>query len=202
VRRPRGQDGSYGQVIPPYDTLVLDEAHLIEDVATQYFGVHVSSFRVEELARDVERELKAAGLDARDRAGEVRRAACAATVSSGSSRAPGRPARPGWMSARVAEESLGLLQRLEGLQTALLACPTAGGLAGLAAGALQLAARWPSSCGPRPTTTSTSWRRAAAASSSGDADRRLGAAQGLLFDEVRAAVLTRPPSRSTAASRT
>jgi ATP-dependent DNA helicase DinG len=33
------KDGSYGQVIPLYDTLVLDEAHLIEDVATQYFGV-------------------------------------------------------------------------------------------------------------------------------------------------------------------
>ena len=36
---------SYGQVIPAYDTLVLDEAHLLEDVATQYFGVQVSSDR-------------------------------------------------------------------------------------------------------------------------------------------------------------
>ena len=59
------KDGSYGSVIPAYDTLVLDEAHLIEDVATQYFGVQVSSHKVEELVRDVERELKAASLDAR-----------------------------------------------------------------------------------------------------------------------------------------
>ena len=60
------KDGSYGSVIPAYDTLVLDEAHLIEDVATQYFGVQVSSHKVEELVRDVERELKAASLDARE----------------------------------------------------------------------------------------------------------------------------------------
>ena len=60
------KDGSYGSVIPAYDTLILDEAHLIEDVATQYFGVQVSSHKFEELVRDVERELKAAGLDARE----------------------------------------------------------------------------------------------------------------------------------------
>jgi ATP-dependent DNA helicase DinG len=34
---------------------VVDEAHQLEDVATQYFGVAVSTFRIEELARDVER---------------------------------------------------------------------------------------------------------------------------------------------------
>ena len=48
------RESSYGEVIPPYDTLILDEAHLLEDVATQYFGVHVSSHRVDDLARDVE----------------------------------------------------------------------------------------------------------------------------------------------------
>src|SRR5678816_4014672 len=58
------KDGSYGQVIPPYDTVILDEAHLIEDVATQYFGVQVSSHKVDDLLRDVERELKAARLEA------------------------------------------------------------------------------------------------------------------------------------------
>ena len=52
--------------IPEYDTAVLDEAHMLEDVATQYFGLHMSSFRADDLARDVERELSAAGMDARD----------------------------------------------------------------------------------------------------------------------------------------
>jgi len=48
------REGSYGEVIPDYDYLVLDEAHQIESVATQYFGVTVSTAGVEELARDTE----------------------------------------------------------------------------------------------------------------------------------------------------
>jgi ATP-dependent DNA helicase DinG len=48
------REGSYGQVLPDYDYLVIDEAHQIEDVATQYFGVGVNSFQIEELVRDVE----------------------------------------------------------------------------------------------------------------------------------------------------
>ena len=134
------KDGSYGSVIPAYDTLILDEAHLIEDVATQYFGVQVSSHKVEELVRDVERELKAASLDAR----ELRAEAEGLRVKSerfftrlGRSR-PGRLA-PGWMTETLAEESLGLLQRLEGLRTALMAVPDRPEpLTGLAARTLAL----------------------------------------------------------------
>ena len=33
------KDSGYGEVIPEYDTVILDEAHLLEDVATQYFGL-------------------------------------------------------------------------------------------------------------------------------------------------------------------
>lgn len=46
--------GSYGEVIPEYDFVVLDEAHQLEDIATQYFGLTVSSARVEELLRDIQ----------------------------------------------------------------------------------------------------------------------------------------------------
>jgi ATP-dependent DNA helicase DinG len=49
-------------LLPGYEALVFDEAHDIEDVATQYFGLQVSSYRVEELARDTELTLKAKGL--------------------------------------------------------------------------------------------------------------------------------------------
>ena len=134
------KDGSYGHVIPPYDTVVLDEAHLIEDVATQYFGVQVSSHRVEELARDVERELKAASLDARDVLAEVGGVRLRADRFF---RQLGRaqPARlePGWMTTRIAEEALGLVQRLEGLRTSLLAVPDRPEpIAGLAGRALAL----------------------------------------------------------------
>jgi ATP-dependent DNA helicase DinG len=118
------KDGNYGQVIPAYDTLILDEAHLLEDVATQYFGVQVSSHKVDEVCRDVERELKSAALDAR----EVR-----AEVDSLRHRADrffrllaqghGRILRPDWMTSRMAEEAAALVTRLDGLRTALLAVP-------------------------------------------------------------------------------
>src|SRR3989442_6662528 len=118
------RESSYGEVIPPYDTLILDEAHLLEDVATQYFGVHVSSHRVDDLARDVERELKAGRLDAPDVRSELE------TVRHRSERlfkvlstGHGRSLAPGWMSSHAAEEAQAILLRLEGLRTAILALP-------------------------------------------------------------------------------
>jgi ATP-dependent DNA helicase DinG len=134
------KDGSYGSVIPAYDTLVLDEAHLIEDVATQYFGVQVSSHKVEELVRDVERELKAAGLDARELRAEAEglRARSERFFARLARSRPGR-LQPNWMTDAMAEESLGLLQRLEGVRTALMAVPDRPeALSGLAARTLAL----------------------------------------------------------------
>jgi ATP-dependent DNA helicase DinG len=46
---------AYGEVIPACPGAVIDEAHQLEDVATQYFGCSVSTYRLEELARDAER---------------------------------------------------------------------------------------------------------------------------------------------------
>ena len=43
---------AYGEVIPSCPTLVVDEAHQLEDVATQYFGVAVSNYRIDDLVRD------------------------------------------------------------------------------------------------------------------------------------------------------
>jgi ATP-dependent DNA helicase DinG len=44
----------YGSLLPDYAAVVFDEAHEIEDVATRYFGLQVSNYRVDELARDTE----------------------------------------------------------------------------------------------------------------------------------------------------
>jgi ATP-dependent DNA helicase DinG len=187
------KDGSYGQVIPPYDTVILDEAHLIEDVATQYFGVQVSSHRLEELSRDVERELKAARLDARDVLAEVE------GVRLRADRffrllASGRASRlsPGWMSDRVAEEALSLVQRLEGLRTALLAVPdrpeTLAGLAGRAfALAAELAFVLKAEDDGHVYFTETRGRGVFLRAMPIDVSERL---QEVLFDRVRAAVLT------------
>jgi len=58
---------AFGEVIPACSRAIIDEAHQLEDVATQYFGFSVSTYRVEELARDVER-LEAVGVVTQPRA--------------------------------------------------------------------------------------------------------------------------------------
>ncbi len=50
---------AYGEVIPSCACTVIDEAHQLEDAATQYFGVAVSNYRLEELVRDGRRLLDA-----------------------------------------------------------------------------------------------------------------------------------------------
>lgn len=42
----------FGKVIPDYGAVIFDEAHLIEDIAAEYFGVQVSNFRIDEIVRD------------------------------------------------------------------------------------------------------------------------------------------------------
>ena len=54
------RQSAYGEVIPSCPTLVVDEAHQLEDVATQYFGCAASSFRVDDLVHDAWRALGAA----------------------------------------------------------------------------------------------------------------------------------------------
>ena len=46
------RQSAYGEVIPACEVAVIDEAHQLEDVATQYFGVAVSTYRLDELDRD------------------------------------------------------------------------------------------------------------------------------------------------------
>jgi len=53
------------QVIPSFAVLVLDEAHLLEDVATDFFGEETSNLRVERLLRDTQREWVSAPLEDR-----------------------------------------------------------------------------------------------------------------------------------------
>ncbi len=48
------KDDNYeGGILPEYHAVVFDEAHEIEDVAAQYFGVSVSNYRFQELRRDI-----------------------------------------------------------------------------------------------------------------------------------------------------
>jgi ATP-dependent DNA helicase DinG len=67
------RQSAYGEVIPAYNRAILDEAHQLEDVATQYFGYSVSTYRLEQLARDVERSLLMMAGDERKRRDEATR---------------------------------------------------------------------------------------------------------------------------------
>jgi ATP-dependent DNA helicase DinG len=66
------RQNAYGEVIPECHTAVIDEAHQLEDVATQYFGVVVSSYRIEDLLHDAERLMGSGAISDDDH--DVRRA--------------------------------------------------------------------------------------------------------------------------------
>jgi ATP-dependent DNA helicase DinG len=48
----------FGSILPEYSAVVFDEAHEIEDVASDYFGRQISNYRLEELARDADQTLR------------------------------------------------------------------------------------------------------------------------------------------------
>jgi ATP-dependent DNA helicase DinG len=48
----------FGSILPEYSAIVFDEAHEIEDVASDYFSRAISNYRFEELARDAEQAVR------------------------------------------------------------------------------------------------------------------------------------------------
>jgi len=48
----------FGSILPEYSAVVFDEAHEMEDVASDYFGQEISNFRFEELARDADQMMR------------------------------------------------------------------------------------------------------------------------------------------------
>jgi ATP-dependent DNA helicase DinG len=65
------RQSNFGEVIPSCSFAIVDEAHQLEDVATQYFGLSVSSYRLDDLARDVGRALGARLVSDPDRAEQI-----------------------------------------------------------------------------------------------------------------------------------
>ena len=65
------RQSAYGEVIPECSHAIIDEAHQLEDVATQYFGRAVSSHRVDDLARDGMRLLATNMVADRERADSI-----------------------------------------------------------------------------------------------------------------------------------
>ncbi len=47
------KEEDFGAILPAYAAVVFDEAHELEDVAGQYFGLSISSNQIEDLRRDI-----------------------------------------------------------------------------------------------------------------------------------------------------
>ena len=65
------RQSAFGEVIPNCRFAVIDEAHQLEDVATQYFGLSISTYRLDDFARGITRVLGAAQMADRERAGQI-----------------------------------------------------------------------------------------------------------------------------------
>ena len=46
------RDQPFGAILPDYSAVIFDEAHEIEDVAGQYFGISISNLQIQELIKD------------------------------------------------------------------------------------------------------------------------------------------------------
>ncbi|HUE47721.1 MAG TPA: ATP-dependent DNA helicase [Steroidobacteraceae bacterium] len=139
------EDG-FGDLLGAADAVILDEAHQIPDLATQFFGAHVSGRQVELLLKDVRLELSAraaagsSAQEARQAIAAVRAAEDAlGQVRAASARATGRFAwNPGDFAVSAAVR--GLMQALEDLAAALAGADIQSALAQLAARTAELAA--------------------------------------------------------------
>jgi ATP-dependent DNA helicase DinG len=65
---------AFGAIVPDAPLLVVDEAHQLEDVATQYFGVAVSNHRIDDFVADWRRVLGLKIIAHRERAADLRAA--------------------------------------------------------------------------------------------------------------------------------
>jgi ATP-dependent DNA helicase DinG len=131
------EDG-FGDLLGSADAVILDEAHQIPDLATQFFGAHLSSRQVELLLKDLRAEIMRVTGSASASSG-----ASAAVLALGaaeeallqlralSARAPGRYAwAPAGSPAGVAAEDL--MHALQELSGALAGEESGGALAPLA----------------------------------------------------------------------
>jgi len=139
------EDG-FGDLLGSADAIILDEAHQIPDLATQFFGAHVSSRQLDTLLKDLRTELtvhSAASLP-----GERARAPAAALVEAEDALAQLRSAaaasagRSAWSAgaSMLTAAMTALEEALQGLQAVLARAEEQTPLAQLAERAAEVAA--------------------------------------------------------------
>lgn len=60
------RDAGFGEILPEHEVVIFDEAHHLESVATSYFGMQISNWRLRELASDIQRDLEPEDVDTDD----------------------------------------------------------------------------------------------------------------------------------------
>ena len=123
------RQSTYGEVIPDCNYAIIDEAHHLEDVATQYFGIAVSNYRISDVVRDAERALNLGMIEDFD--SELRHAITRVddhSLTFFGALQTARHARggfeerlrigPGWFGD-VLDDGLGLIAALDGLDEAM-----------------------------------------------------------------------------------
>ncbi len=128
---------AFGQVIPEYSVLIVDEAHALEDVATAHLGRSISFHKITELADDLDRALPDPNVQRRTSALRAAAKAFMGLFSSQEGRFPLEPYRHDdlWLAAgRKLREEASLCESLSGPSGAALPDDSAAGnLAGRAA---------------------------------------------------------------------
>ncbi|MCK9522718.1 MAG: ATP-dependent DNA helicase [Proteobacteria bacterium] len=104
-----------GQILPDHEVVVFDEAHLLEDIATEFFGLRLSSAGIERLMQDVSRVVTAASFAVDSQALPRKRTAAEAVKFAKSFFAcfRGAPGRTPLSFDDVAETALPLWHRLD-----------------------------------------------------------------------------------------
>ncbi len=133
------EDG-FGDLLGAADAVIIDEAHQLPDLATQFFGARFSSRQAELLLRDTRQELTQSGAGASALAGEL--AAVEKSLAQLAEILRGAQ-RPDWLAADtpLADAAQELGESLRALAAALTELERAPGLTQAAARATELAAR-------------------------------------------------------------
>ncbi len=134
------KEEGFGDLLGTADAVIIDEAHQIPDLATQFFGARFGSRQVELLVRDTRLEL------AQARAGATALASELAVVEKGLAALAEilrRTQRPDWLAADtpLADASRDLYEALRALAAALNEQGREAGITQSAARATELAAR-------------------------------------------------------------
>jgi ATP-dependent DNA helicase DinG len=107
------KEEEYGSIIPEYSAVVFDEAHEIEDVVGQYFGVSVSNYQLADLRRDIASLARRKGFGSPDLDSALQSLdECAAQFFSQFPAAEGRSGFPSKVPGEAYTDLRGALNRL------------------------------------------------------------------------------------------